>query len=273
MIPLAPLVTASKTVRPSKGGRKSAKHRPDGPLSACEILLPSLVAHGFCVPALCELLFLEENELRSMLARHGLAATGTRVLRKSTAPGAWTLLQMQWLLVFWSTNLFATCIAERLGRSAGSVRYKARALGLPVRDRAALTRTAPESMPALLPPTWRPWSEEDEIQLGEEHLRGVCTESTAARLRRGHHHVRCTLRRLELPPRYFMRGHLKTEYNPADPYLEPFRDQDWRYRKCALSPNRFWGPKDGPRISNEFKKTQAYQDLTGGLGEAASNGY
>lgn len=264
MIYHGPLVTASKVVRAGGGGRPPTYSRPDGPLSAFELLLPSLIARGFGAAALQYLFQLDPAPFERMVRTEGQVVTGARALRASKAANGWTLHQMQLLLVFWSTNMFATCIAEHVGRSAASVRYKAKALGLPARDRRQLTRIEPDLLHGLLPPEHKSWCTEDEKQLGEEHLRGVKTAATAIRLRRGAQQCDNTVVRLMLPRRLGMRGKLKNEYNPAEPYLEQFRNQGWHFRKCARSPNMLWTTKNGPRVSRAYMKTKEFRDLNAG---------
>lgn len=270
MIALPPLVIADMTVVPSKGGRLPTKEH-ERQISACEVLLPSLVASGFTVPALCELLSLAEEELRTMLDIRALPATGARGLRKSTTSGAWTVIQMQYLLVLWTTNLFATGIAAYIGRSAGSVRYKAKALGLPRRDRMALIGKVPRLLPPLLPPTHRPWSWTDKKNLGEMQLRGVSTAVCAALLRRDFRATECEAGSIELPSRTFMRGRLKTVYRPEEPRLAQYTT--WVFRECIQSAIWFWGSKDGSRISKRCKRSKRYQNLVGGLDEMTMGGY
>lgn len=261
MIYHGPLVTCSETVRDRQGGRPYIYSRPKGPLSAFELLLPALIARGFSSPALQCLFGLKEAALEKMVGTEGQVVTGTRALRVSKAANGWTLHQMQLLLVFWTTNMFATCIADHVGRSAASVRCKAKALGLPVRERSQLTRAEPGMLHGLLPPEQKAWSTPDEKQFGEEHLRGIRTAAPAIRLRRGSAQCENSIGRLNLPRRDELRGKLINEYNPADLYLEPFRHEGWHFRKCAGSENMTWTKKDGSRLSNPFKKTKAFRDM------------
>ncbi len=121
----------------------------------------------------------------------------------------------------------------------------------------------------LLPPVQKDWSDEDEKQLGEEHLRGVRTHATAARLCRGAHHCETRLSGLNLPRRDFARRQLINEYNPADLLLEPFRDQGWHFRQCAGSPNMIWTTRNGERFSPAFKRSKKYRDIVAsGMGDS-----
>ena len=180
---------------------------------------------------------------------------------------------MQMLLLLWPTNLFTTCIGERLGRSPGSIRYKAKSLGLPTRDRAVLTRVAPKLLPALLPPEHGVLCDEENIQLGEEHLRGVATSSTATRICRTVRQLERSVTTLQLPSLHFMRGNQKTQYNPSEPRLESFRKQGWHYTKCAASETMFWTHRNGPRVSNRHKRTKEWLDTQSGMASSPLHAY
>ena len=254
----------------SRGGRKARTEWPDDPISAFQHNLPGMVAGGLNLVALCSIFEVAEEWLQERLAKAELPAPGERVMRQSKSATGWTLDQIRLLLILWPTNLFATSIAERIGRSPASVRYKAKWLGLAARDRALLTRTAPDVLPPVLPINHSRFTEEEDIDLGNAHLRGVSSEGSAARLNRDFHEVELRASFLQLPRRTFMRGRLTMEYDPKAPLLKEFRNQGWHYRKCNFNGQPFWATKNGPRTCRAARKTKAYIDAYGGISESSS---
>lgn len=254
----------------SMGGRKARTHWPDDPTSAFDFSLAGIIATGLNVAALCSIFGVVEEWLLERLAKAELPAPGKRVMRQSESPNAWTVDQIRLLLILWPTNLFATSIAERIGRSPASVRYKARWLGLPARERASLTRAAPNDLPPLLPIKHGGFTEEEEIDLGNAHLRGVSSLGSAHRLGRALREIELRASDLQLPKRVFRRGKLTMQYDPNAPLLEQFRNQGWQYRKCNFSGKPFWGPRNGPRTCRAATKSKSYIEAYGGVSECNS---
>jgi hypothetical protein len=126
----------------------AAKSRP-APASIFEALVPALIQRGHSLQALCFFFALTVELLLDSIERCGLPTPSDRPYRTYCRASAWTPEQIQQLMICWPTGAYATVIAQRIGRSAGSVRYKAKWLGLPARPRASLRREISEA--SLLP--------------------------------------------------------------------------------------------------------------------------
>lgn len=263
MANLLPLVVANYGTRPKKGGRKFEGFKLDRYVaSVCEVLFRHVALAGFDVTALCSMFEIRAIEVPALLAANGLDSAGTRKLRFLSTPTAWTPLQVQHLLMHWHCQLTVEAIATRLGRSAASVRYKARSLGLPIRDRKTLVLQPPHMLPPLAPIQYRDWNDPDKIRLGEEALRGVNTKSIARRMRRDYRHTEWMMSRVELPGRSAYRNRLtKTVFDPNEPLLEEFRGQGWHFRHCLVTGQGFWSPRNGSRVCAAFKRTKLYRDM------------
>lgn len=262
MVNLTPLVVACYDVRPEKGGRRFKGFRPDrSTKSVCEFLFRHVAAAGFGAKAIAEMFVIREIDVPELMEQNGISELGARKLRFLSTPTAWTPLQVNWLIMLWHCQLTTGSIAGRLGRSAASVRYKARSLGLPSRQRQSLVLEPPHMLPPLAPLQYRSWNNPDENRFGQEHFQGISTEATARRLRRDHRHTQWAMCRLGLPGRSVYRNQLtQTVYDPDAPMLEEFRKAGWKFRKCIATGTYFWGP-DGARICAEFKRTKAYRDM------------
>ena len=126
----------------------AAKSRP-APASIFEALVPALIQRGHSLQALCFFFALTVELFLDSIERCGLPTPSDRPYRTYCRAGAWTPEQIQQLMICWPTGAYATVIAQRIGRSAGSVRYKAKWLGLPARPRSSLRREISEA--SLLP--------------------------------------------------------------------------------------------------------------------------
>lgn len=132
-----------------------APTRPSAPaLSACSGLAPDLrkivtkdavgrtlagmIGCGHGVDAICFFLTLTLDELRELLVEFDLPATHEKPFRRGGGAKGWTSGDYAILIECWIENWRAAAIADRLGRSKGSIYYKSRFLGLPKRDRRAL---------------------------------------------------------------------------------------------------------------------------------------
>ena len=263
-----PFVTTCR----SRSGRKPRTEWPNDPTSAFQFNLAGIVASGLNIVALCSIFGVVEEWLLERLAKADLPQPGRRVMRQSKSPNGWTIEQIRQLLILWPTNLYATSIADRIGRSPASVRYKAKWLGLAARDRALLTRAAPKDLPPLLPIKHLDFTEEEDIDLGNAHLRGVSSFGTARRQGRSLRDIELRASYLQLPRRLTLRGSLTMNYDPTAPLLKEYRNQGWHYRKCAFNGQPFWTTRNGPRICNASKRTKAYQEAYGGMSDSSSGG-
>ena len=105
-------------------------------------VLSGMVAAGLGVQALCLFLGLSEQALDDSLVRLGLHRPHDRPISKQGKRG-WTALDTMRLIVWRVACIHPEVIAQRLGRSVGAVRSKARRLGIPVPNRKDLRRVEP----------------------------------------------------------------------------------------------------------------------------------
>jgi len=263
MMNLPPLVVANYEVRPSKGGRRFGGFKDEEIIiSVCEVLFRHVATAGFDAASIAKMFEIREIDVPALMEANGVDSLGTRKLRFLPSPKAWTPIQVNYLMMLWHCQLTVGAIADYIGRSPGSVRYKARSLGLPTRPRETLVLQRPNLLPPLAPLHYRSWNNGDDCRLGEEHLRGINPWATAWRMRRDYRHTQWTLARLQLPGRSAYRNKLtKTVFDPNEPMLEEYRKAGWTFKFCVVTKNPFWGPKNGPRICNEFKRTKTYRDM------------
>ena len=260
------------------------------PSTAFETFAGALIAKGHGLAALSHIFSVAADRILTEIVRLGLPTPHDRSFRASGRVDAWTAGQMQQLVLLWSSGLFATCIADRVGRSAGSIRYKARWLGLPVRERTTLRRVDINvaidiplvAFPAERPPKpttpWpsprnRPLSINQFLDLPENceiiglhHLTGVSHDVTAATLGCRKIDIERRIKSLGLPNRSCLRGRLFQDYDPSRPIAEPFRDDNYKLRGdgCLHDPRAFWGSKIN-HISPRLKASRTFQDLATGL--------
>jgi hypothetical protein len=102
--------------------------RADQP-STFDRVLRGMIAAGVVQDAICSLFLLTIEALRYHLLRLDLPAPLDRPMRKS-GKHPWTVEETRLLIVLWTANMRAEAIGAILRRSAGSVRSKARRLGL-----------------------------------------------------------------------------------------------------------------------------------------------
>ena len=96
---------------------------------------------GLVQEAICRLLLLTIETLIFHLVRLDLPIPSYRAMRKPSGKRPWTDDEVRLLIKLWTANLCTAAIGETLGRSAGSVRSKARRLGLLRRRRRDLVKT------------------------------------------------------------------------------------------------------------------------------------
>jgi hypothetical protein len=126
-----------------------------GPFSTTQyrLLLSGMLSQGHGVQALCLFLSLTRDVLLDLIVHLDLPMPHDRPLRKVGGVRAWQAADFPVFLTGWLGNWSAACLADRFGRSKGSIWCKARRMGLPRRDRAALFWPNDlEQSPALPPP-------------------------------------------------------------------------------------------------------------------------
>lgn len=261
-------------------------------VSAASLALGGIIAAGHGLAAICSFLGTTPEWLLSQVVTLGLPTPIDRPLRKSSARHAWAPEQVQQLVQLWPSNLFATCIATRIGRTPASVRYKAKWLGLPRRDRASLVRVFPEQ--ALLPllplapaaPVQhrggrkklalrvgqdRDYAVEEMKETGLRWFAGQSSDGIAHDFDRRSKQVSNLASRIELPPRHGSRNQLTMEYDSTR-RLPEFAQQQFVFRQCLCGGNWFWSTKNGPRISKAHRKSKTWKEKTGGMDDVPGGG-
>lgn len=108
-------------------------------------VLRGMVAAGQGIEALCLFLGLTRSMLDDHLVRLGLPTPHDRALRKPGAHG-WSVVDTIRLIGWRVAGVHPEIIGQRLGRSAGAVRSKARRLGLRAPPRNLLHKPDPKSL-------------------------------------------------------------------------------------------------------------------------------
>ena len=149
--------------------------------------------------------------------------------------------------------------------SAGSIRYKARSLGLPSTPASVARPGAPAS---AAPPGSLAIPELEltmtSLRFGQEHLQGVNPYATAWRLRRDFRHTQWTLcsdrtSRPESLPEHTL---TRTVYDPEAPMLEEFQKAGWTFRDRVSPPEITSGGQGTARGSAPSSSEQrTYRDL------------
>ena len=242
--------------------RRVTRTRDPSGASPYDTPLAALLAasHGLATIAFC--LGVDPSRVLARVAALGLAAPHTRPMRRPGGTNPWTSEQIQQLILLWPTNLYATCIADKIGRTPASVRYKAKWLGLSSRDRTTLVRVVQPNAP---PPSRRSprqdWTVPDGHVVGFRYLRAQHTAGIAKFMGRSFNSVASRACQIGLPGRHSLGDLLKMEHEPSDPILEKFAKDDWVYRACNLNPqNWFWSPRKGSRTAPATKKSKTYKD-------------
>ena len=224
--------------------------------------LVALVAagHGLATMAFC--FGVDPTWVLARVAALGLMTPHTRPMRRPGGKNPWTSEQSQQLILLWSTNLYATRIAEQIGRTPASVRYKAKWLGLASRDRSTLVRVVQPGVVPLFPRSSRQdWTVPDGHVVGYRYLRAQHTAGIAKFMGRSFNSVSSRACQIGLPGRHSLGDVLKMDHHPSDPVLEKFAKDDWTYRQCNLNPDHwFWAPRLGPRTAPATKTSKMYKD-------------
>ena len=144
----------------------------------------------------------------------------SRKVRKNNARNAWQLAEIRQLIELREQNASTTLIADKLGRSAGSVRYKARWLGLPNLPRGKPTiglplfpNLEPASKPRRKPRVRLAWREDHFRMVIDRWLAYQRHEGIARDLGLTPAQVRSKTKTLGLPSNR-ERGLLVMDYQP-----------------------------------------------------------
>ena len=230
-------------------------------MEAFSAALPALAAAGHSLATIAFCLGVNVTWVLDQAVAMDLPTPSDRRMRKAGGKNPWTTEQIQQLVMLWPTNLYATCIAERIGRSPASVRYKAKWLGLPARGRATLVRKLAAGVAVAEPNLKRGgWTIDEGRELGDRHIRGQHTIAIAKHFRRPFGAVNSYAHQIGLDGRHSQGSRMTMDYDPAAPKLPGFENKV--YRICNFNPEHwFWADKDGDRTSPASKKSKAYQDL------------
>ena len=110
-------------------------------------LLTGMIGQGHGIEAICLFLTLTRDALLDLVLLLDLPRPHGSAYRHSGGTRAWSALEYPTLLLGWMANWPTLCIAERTGRTRGSIWAKTKRMGLPRRDRKALVW--PEHTPAV----------------------------------------------------------------------------------------------------------------------------
>lgn len=244
---------------PRRGRSHSASSASLATLSSA---LPALVnaGHGLATIGFC--LGLNVEWILEQVALLGLPTPSARPMRRPSGKSHWTTEQIQKLILLWPTNLYATCIGEKTGRNPASVRYKAKWLGLAVRDRSKLVRTAPDvPTVSVLDPSSNGWTVDLGFKVGCRYIRGQHSAGIARDFGRSFNSINSRTCHIGLPGRHEFGSQLKMDHHAADPVLKKFAVESWVYRQCNFNPAHwFWAPRMGDRTSPASKNSRAYKD-------------
>lgn len=108
-------------------------------------VLIGMVAAGQGIEAITTFLGLSRDLLQECLVRLGLRTPHDRPLRKP-GPRGWSAIDTMCLITWRVAGIHPETIGLRLRRSPGSVRAKARRLGIPAAERRSLRRLDPASL-------------------------------------------------------------------------------------------------------------------------------
>ena len=112
---------------------------PAVPLGVRDSTFSSMVAKGRSVEALCLFLNLLEVDLLARVVALDLFTPHNGAVRRTNGVrNAWQIGEIRQLIAFWELGFSSQCVSVKLGRSQGSIRGKARWLGLPRRPRGSI---------------------------------------------------------------------------------------------------------------------------------------
>ena len=110
-------------------------------------ILPGMVGRGHGLDTLCLYLAIARTALLDLIVALGLPTPHGRAHRRAGGRTPWKAQDIPVFIVLWMEGWQAASLAERFGRSRGSIWSKARQLGLPRRERRALFRPADPHAP------------------------------------------------------------------------------------------------------------------------------
>lgn len=190
--------------------------------------LTGMVAKGHGIEALCLFLdLLEVDLLARVVALNLYTPHNGAVRRTSGVRNAWQIGEIRQLIALWELNLSSQCISEKLGRSQGSIRAKARWLGLLRRPRGSIVHDYAEV--PVKPATAKPaktkrtrWDNDLSMQVIERILAYQHYVAVARDLNLTPAQVRSKIKVLGLPKNRD-RKLLTMDYRPDSPEAKALR--------------------------------------------------
>lgn len=238
-------------------------------------VLAGLIAQGHGREACATYLGLTDEALMDRVVRLGLPTPSDRPTRNSTQANAWTVGAIRHLVDAWTRNLASARIAEAVGRSVGSVRYKVRWLGLYRRDRSSLLQVLP-LFPALDDASQKrceiEWTDDLERWLADRWLsfqkhRAIARDLSAMLGRPvSGTTVASKAHRLELPKRdpYYLLDTYAPENRRKHAHLMP---RGLTERRCPIRHKLFWSTNTF--TSQEAKGQGEYRARCSGMDESS----
>lgn len=105
-----------------------------------------MVAKGRSIETLCLFLNLLEVDLLARVVALDLYTPHNGAVRRTNGVrNAWQIGEIRQLIALWELGLSSQCVSVKLGRSQGSIRGKARWLGLPRRPRGSIVHDYAET--------------------------------------------------------------------------------------------------------------------------------
>lgn len=130
---LGQVVLASIATAPSKAGNGPHKS------GVQDHTLSGMVAKGHGIEALCLFLGILQVDLLARVVALDLDTPHDGAVRRTNGVrNAWQVGEIRQLVDLWELNLSSLYVSAKLGRSPGSIRSKARWLGLPRRPRGSI---------------------------------------------------------------------------------------------------------------------------------------
>ena len=256
-----------------KAGQVAALAQPSSPKQLARLAssplakaLPHLVSAGHSLAVIVFCLGFDAEWVMNQVVAVGLPTPCDRPLRRFGSKTSWTSAEMQQLISLWPTNLYATRIAVKIGRSAASIRYKAKWLGLPTRDRSSLVGEMTVAS-TRAPRSREEWTNDEGQGLGDRHLRGQRFKPIAAHFGRTVGAVQTRVGHIGLDGRHGET--LVDTFDLNGPLLPKFAKEGWKYLPCRQTPGRMtWvktmkdnKPIPYDRIAPATRKLKSYKDL------------
>lgn len=221
--------------------------------------LIGMVAKGHGVETLCLFLRLTPaNLLARIVALNLYTPHSNAVRRTSGVRNAWQVGEIRKLIDYWELNLSSQCISDKLGRSPGSIRSKARWLGLPRRPRNTIVSDYTELPTQPAPAKRTRWDNTLSTQVIDRILAYQHYKAVARDLGLTPAQVRSKIQVLGLP-KDRDRKLLVMDYRPDSPEAKALRAKHV-IRRCEEWGRVFVAERTTrPAYCPAFRKTEEYR--------------